>query len=179
MPAKYGFLYFSLLFGKICYTKNNNVRKEEMVMEQNTQTLELLARIEKNGRRQLIFTQILCTLALVAAVFCVVALIQIRQLMPQLHSVIAQMQTVLSSMEEVSAELSQMDLNSIVGNIEGLVGNVEGLVGDVSNLTTAAQDSLTEAMSKLNAINFETLNRAIEDLADVVEPLAKFFNVFN
>ena len=37
-------------------------------------------------------------------------------------------------------------------------------------------DSLSE---KLNIIDFETLNQAIEDLADVVEPLAKFFNVFN
>ena len=31
----------------------------------------------------------------------------------------------------------------------------------------------------LNAIDFDTLNKAIQHLSDVVEPLAKFFNVFN
>lgn len=147
-------------------------------MEQNNQMLELLAKIEKTNRRQLLFTQILCGLALVAAVFCVVALLQVRQMMPQLNAVITQMQTVLGSMEEVAGELAQLDMQSIVGNVEALVGDVEGLVGNVDDLATSAQESLKQTMTKFGAINFETLNKAIEDLAAVVEPLAKFFNVF-
>ena len=147
-------------------------------MEQNNQMLELLAKIEKANRRQLLFTQILCGLALVAAVFCVVALLQVRQMMPQLNAVITQMQTVLGSMEEVAGELAQLDMQSIVGNVEALVGDVEGLVGNVDDLATSAQESLKQTMTKFGAINFETLNKAIEDLAAVVEPLAKFFNVF-
>ena len=59
------------------------------------------------------------------------------------------------------------------------MGNVEDLVGNVDSLAINAQDSLKQTMTKLGAINFETLNKAIEDLAAVVEPLAKFFNVFN
>ena len=148
-------------------------------MEENTQMLELMIRIEKTNRRQLLFTQILCGIALVTAVFCIVALVQVLRVMPQMETVILQMQTVLTSMEEVSGELAQLDLNSIVGNVENLVGDVEGLVGNVDALAASAQDSLKETMGKLDSINFEALNKAIENLSDVVEPLAKFFNVFN
>lgn len=154
-------------------------------MEQNNQMLDLLAKIEKTNRRQLLFTQILCGLALVAAIFCIVALVQVRQLMPQLQAVITQMQTVLGDMEEVAGELAQLDMQSIVTNVEalvnevgGMMGDVESLIGNVNDLATSAQESLKQTMTKLNAINFETLNKAIEDLAAVVEPLAKFFNVF-
>ena len=34
-------------------------------------------------------------------------------------------------------------------------------------------------MEKLNTVDFETLNKAIEDLSKVIEPLAKFFGMFN
>jgi hypothetical protein len=33
-------------------------------------------------------------------------------------------------------------------------------------------------MGKLDSINFEALNKAIQNLSDVVEPLANFFNGF-
>jgi len=52
-------------------------------------------------------------------------------------------------------------------------------VDNVDSLVTTSQQSVRQITDKLNAIDFETLNLAIEDLADVVEPLAKFFNVFN
>jgi hypothetical protein len=50
-----------------------------------------------------------------------------------------------------------MDLGAMVQNVDELV------------VTTR---------EGLGAIDFKMLNQAIEDLADVVEPLAKFFNVF-
>lgn len=155
-------------------------------MEQNKQMLELLEKIEKTNRRQLLFTQIFCGIALVAAVFCIVTLVKVNQLMPELNAVVTQMQIVLGSMEDVANDLTQLDMQSIVRNVEalvgdigGLVGNVEDLVGNVDSLAINAQDSLKQTMTKLGAINFETLNKAIEDLAAVVEPLARFFNVFN
>jgi len=35
------------------------------------------------------------------------------------------------------------------------------------------------AVDKINAIDIDTLNQAIKDFSDVVEPLAKFFNIFD
>lgn len=46
-------------------------------------------------------------------------------------------------------------------------------------LVTTGQDSLEQMMARLNAVDFKSLNQAIRNLADVVEPLAKFFNVFH
>ena len=45
-------------------------------------------------------------------------------------------------------------------------------------LVSDSQTGLTEAMNKLNAIDIDTLNKAIESLADVIEPLAKLSNIF-
>lgn len=140
-------------------------------MEQNKQMLELLEKMEKTSRRQLLFTQILCGLALAAALFCIIAMVQIRQILPDLEGIIAQMQGVLGNMELAASQLAQLDVQSIVND-------VGALVQEVSELTTAAQDSLKQTMTKLDAINFATLNKAIEDLAAVVEPLARFFGAF-
>ena len=147
-------------------------------MEQNAQILALLERIEKTNRRQLRFTQIFCGIALVAAVFCIITLVQVNQLLPQLGAIVSQMQSVLGNMEQVAGELAGLDMNSIVENISTLVGDVEGLVGNVDTLAISAQESLKQTMTKLDAINFQALNKAIEDLAAVIEPLANFVNLF-
>jgi len=53
-----------------------------------------------------------------------------------------------------------------------------GMVEDVDTLVTTAQSSLEQTMGKLNSIDFNTLNKAIEDLSKVVEPMSKLMKVF-
>ena len=141
-------------------------------MEQNDKTLELLEKIEKTNRRQLLFTQIFCGIALVAVLFCVIALVKVNQLLPQIQGITAQMQGVLGNMEQAAGQLAELDIRSIVENVETLVGNVD-------MLAVSAQDSLKQTMTKLDTIDFEALNKAIKDLSAVVEPLAKFFGAFS
>ena len=52
-------------------------------------------------------------------------------------------------------------------------------MADVDAFVTTGQSAVEQATEKLSIIDFETMNKAIADLADVVEPLARFFNVFN
>ena len=141
-------------------------------MEQNDKTLELLEKIEKTNRRQLLFTQIFCGIALVAVLFCVIALVKVNQLLPQIQGITAQMQGVLGNMEQAAGQLAALDIRGIVENVETLVGNVD-------MLAVSAQDSLKQTMTKLNTIDFETLNKAIEDLSAVIQPLADFFGMFS
>ena len=141
-------------------------------MEQNERTLELLEKIEKTNRRQLLFTQIFCGIALVAVLFCVIALVKVNQLLPQIQGITAQMQGVLGNMEQAAGQLAALDIRGIAENVETLVGNVD-------MLTVSAQDSLKQTMTKLNTIDFETLNKAIEDLSAVIQPLADFFGMFS
>ena len=71
----------------------------------------------------------------------------------------------MTNLTAVSAELEAAELGELVRDVDALV--------------VTGEQSVEETMKKLGAIDFETLNRAIENLADVIEPLAKFFNIFN
>ena len=53
------------------------------------------------------------------------------------------------------------------------------MVADVDSLVSSSQSGVEQALEKINAIDIETLNQAIEDLSDVVAPLAKLINRFS
>lgn len=147
-------------------------------MDENKEMLQLLQKMNENSRRQTLWMMILCALLAVTAVFCLVIFANVGKLVPQLDTAIAQMQTVLTDVETVTGELADADLEGMVSNVDDLVTDVDGLLGNVDTLVTTGQDSLEQTMEKLNAIDFETLNKAIQNLSDVIEPIAKFFNSF-
>lgn len=133
-------------------------------MEENKEALELLKQIEKNSHRQARTGKLLCLLVL-AMVLCSAALCgAILMLLPQVETVIVQMQSVLGNLEEATAQLAAVDFGSMVSGVDTLVAT--------------GQQSLNQTMEKLNSIDFKTLNQAIKDLADVVEPLARLTNMF-
>ena len=140
-------------------------------MEENKEILELLQNIEKTNRQQAKLTRFLCIFALIAAICCICTfclvysvLPEITEILPQISTVASQMQSVLSDLEQATRQLSVMDFAGMVENVETLV--------------TTAQDILEQTMGKLNSIDFQTLNKAIDDLAKVVEPMSKLMNVF-
>lgn len=142
-----------------------------MTMDEKTEMLELLKKIEESNRKQLLYTRIQC-IAAVAAVACFAGIyILIRDFLPQISAIIteipgvvAQMETVLSNLEIVTKELTAVDF---AGMIEG-----------VNALVATGQVGLEETVSKLNSIDFDALNKAIKTLTEVIDPLAKFFKVF-
>ncbi len=133
-------------------------------MEENKELLELLQKIEKTNRQQVKLTRFVCIFALIAALCCVCTIALVYNALPQINSVVSQMQIVLGNLETATAQLSVVDFS--------------GMIGDVEALVTTAQESLEETMGKLNTIDFETLNKAIEDLSKVVEPMSKLMKVF-
>lgn len=141
-------------------------------MEENKQIAEILERMERNSRRQLRLGRLQCLFSLAAAVFCGASLFlilqllpQVTQVLPQIGSVLDQMQIVLSNLEATTEQLSQIDLS--------------GMVTGMDTLVTTAQESLNQTMGKLDTLDFATLNKAIEDLATVVEPLSRFFKALS
>ncbi len=140
-------------------------------MEENKETLELLRKIEKNNRIQTYSGYARTALVLACAVCIMVLTVAVLRLMPQINAILGQAQnavnqvrTVLDYLEQTSYQLSQVDLQGMVSNVDGLV--------------TTGQQSLEASMEKLNGVDFEALNKAIKDLAAVVEPLAKMTKVF-
>ena len=134
-------------------------------MDQNQEMLELLRKIEKSGRQKNVTNLLLCLFMLVAAVSCVTLCVMVCRLLPQVNDLLGQMETVMTDLEQTVRRLSALDLESMVAN--------------ANSLAVVAQESLQQTMEKLNTVDFETLNKAIEDLSKVIEPLAKFFGMFN
>lgn len=134
-------------------------------MDENRTMVEILEKIEKNTRRQVWLGRMQCVFALVAALFCGGAFLMLWQVLPQISTVLDQMQTVLANLETSTAELSQIDL--------------PGMITGMDTLVTTAQESLNQTMEKLNTIDFTTLNKAIDDLAAVVEPLSRLLRALS
>lgn len=75
------------------------------------------------------------------------------------------MEGMSDNLASVSEQLEQIDW-------EGLAVNI--------NLTAEkAQQSMDAALTAIDELDIETLNEAIANLSDVIEPLARFFNTFN
>ena len=124
-----------------------------------------------------------CMFTAVAAVCCLGVFVVVLSIVPQVRTVAGQMEAVLTDLEAVSDTLDS-ELDTILTNLDAVTrelaaADLDGMVADVDAFVTTGQSAVEQATEKLNIIDFETMNRAIEDLADVVEPLARFFNVFN
>ena len=133
-------------------------------MEDKKDLQELLERLDQSNRQQAKYARWQCIFSVAAAVCCVGLFVLVYHLMPEVRSLTNQMETVLTNLELVTDQLAGMDLGSIVRNVDDLV------------VTT--QEGVEQTMNRLNSIDFETLNQAIKNLSDVVQPLAKFFNTF-
>ena len=140
-------------------------------MEESKDTLELLRKIEKNSRMQTYSGYARTALVLVCAVCIVVLTCAVMKLMPQINAILGQAQgavdqvgTVLDYLEQTSYQLSQVDLQGMVSNVDGLV--------------TTGQQSMEATMEKLNGIDFDALNKAIQDLSAVTQSLANVARIF-
>ena len=87
---------------------------------------------------------------------------------------LSELDTIVSGADDIMNNVDEM-----MGNVNGLLDEANVLIGKSNDMISKNTDAVTETIQKLNNMDFETLNNAIEDLSDVVEPLAKFFNVFN
>ena len=85
-------------------------------------------------------------------------------LLPKINTLLDNAITSLENVNQISQEISKIDF--------------EGLMDDVGGLVTTTEKDLAVTMEKLNSIDFEGLNKGIENLSAVIEPLAKFFGAF-
>ena len=133
-------------------------------MEEKKELQELLVRLDESNRKQARYALLQCIMTAVMALCCIALFVLVYTLMPQLQALTAQTESVLGNLETVTDQLAGMDLGSMVKNVDELV--------------STSQSGVEEAVEKLNALDFEALNKAIRDLSSVVEPLARFFHVF-
>lgn len=140
-------------------------------MEMNPEMQVYLEKLEKSNRQQVRSARLQCFFSFLAAVCCLLLLLTVAKIVPdikelsgEITGIALQAESVLTNLETVTQELAAADL--------------EGLVTDVNGLVSTSQTGVEQALDKLNAMDMDALNKAIEDLSKVVEPLAKFAGMF-
>ena len=88
-----------------------------------------------------------------------------------------QAQTALSKVTELSenAQTSLDTLNKLAERAEGSLDDVDTMIENVNGLVADNTGALQETLEKLTSIDFEKFNKSIEDLSEVIGPLARLF----
>ncbi len=129
----------------------------------NEQKLDLLLdemREQNDALRKQLFWTRLCVLLLV--VFFVAAGTAAAIVGPQLTVTLDRTNQITQELSTVANELADLDFDS--------------MFADVNILVEDSQKTMQEALTKIQAIDIETLNEAIDGLNTVVRPLANLFD---
>ena len=128
---------------------------------------EVLQKLERISSQQLLFTKILCVLCALVLICSLVMMFSVTGAVKELMTLAQPLQelaveadTIMADLGVVAESLAEADLGSIVENVNALASE--------------SQNAVAGAMKKLDAIDIDTLNQAIRDLADIVGPLANF-----
>ena len=151
-------------------------------MEEKQELQEWMDRMEESNRQQARYAKWQCIFTAIAAVCCVSLFLLVYIKMPALQELSIKMENVLTDLEVITQQLSG-SMETVLENLETVTAQLAevdlgAMAESVDDLVTTSQACGEQAMDRLNTIDFKKLNQAIGDLADVVEPLAKFFNVF-
>lgn len=82
-------------------------------------------------------------------------------IVPRVNSLFTNMEIVLADVRDITAELAD--------------ANIDQMIADVDILVTSSQDSIENALKKINDIDITSLNKAIRDLSSIVRPIARVF----
>lgn len=116
---------------------------------------------ETYARKQYVMSQIT---AAASIVILGIVLYAAATLLPRANATFDNLELVMGNLQTITSDLADTDIN--------------GMINNVNQLVTSSQQDVEQALSKVNAIDFDSLNKAIKDLSDVIAPLAKFVNLF-
>ncbi|MBQ6475072.1 MAG: hypothetical protein IJJ34_02570 [Clostridia bacterium] len=68
-------------------------------------------------------------------------------------------------------------IDTLAVDMQGAVENINVAVDSVNTVVVDNTQDISEALQNINNVDFETLNKAILDLSDTVEPMARFFKL--
>lgn len=80
---------------------------------------------------------------------------------PKINNTIDSLESSAKNLEEISVELQDADLG--------------GMVKDIDKLINTSETTIGTANDKLNQIDFDTLNKSINDLSRIIAPLSGLF----
>jgi len=129
---------------------------------------ELLLDLAKEQRRTSRYTKLI---GVSCVGICVAVCISLAVIVPKVLSTLSNVNKTVDSAYTVEENASNM----IVSAQESLDG-IDVMIENVDSVVVDNTESVTEALAKLNDVDFDTLNQSIQDLHSVIEPLAKMFS---
>lgn len=160
-------------------------------MEEQKELLALFTRMEAAQQKQLRYARLQFFFSIAALVCCACVLIAALTLVPKASQMLHQAENILDNVEQVSQQLADADMEGLMENLEKIMADLgdvsqqvaqadlAGLAEDMTDLVQTSQQSIEEAMDKLNAMDLQTLNKAISDLSAILKPMATFFGRFS
>ncbi len=143
--------------------EKENENKEEHFLKQEEHNKEMAV----TEKAQLKYQKLAFLMSAMSAGIMVIILIIVICLasytVPKVDTIYNSTMRSLDNLEALTEELKEAKVGETVKNI--------------NNLTLNATGDLSSAMAKLNAVDLDTLNDAITDLYNIVEPLAKLLRV--
>ena len=135
---------------------------QKLIYEESLKQTALLEKQISSSKKQ---NLIVSVLMLVVAIALILLTVQLGGILEEANSAISE---ITSLTQELRIILENTQLTE-------LLNNANALIEDSGDALTQALQSVDEALGTVGQIDIETLNAAIEDLKNVVEPLAKLF----
>ena len=142
----------------------------EAVNSADSEMLSVLKSIKEHEELQTKYAKKQGRIVALAAIFCVAIMIGVGILV---LSVLPKVVTLLDQANGIAVQADDVmkDLNVVTKQLAQ--ADITGMIDDVSKLVVESEESINDAMKKVDAMDIEGLNKAIKDLGDVIEPLAK------
>lgn len=148
-------------------------------MEENRELLLAIRELTEENRKQqaLLEKQCRATRTLGILLVCLVAVVSIAMftLLPKVTATLKGFDTTLNELNVVveNTQIITEELKS--ADIEGTIHSFSDTLNSVNGLVEDSADSLTASLKKLEELDIDTLNKAIQGLYKVVNPLSSLF----
>ena len=134
------------------------------------QILEADRKEVKYAKRAAVFTCGLFVIMLVAAIIIVPRVVNTLKTVDD---------ALLTAVDTIQSAQGTIDnVNEAIEGVNQMTSSITGTSENMNTMLTDNSQSLTDAVDKMNNIDFDGLNKAIKDLQDAVGPFASFMNRF-
>lgn len=148
-------------------------------MEENRELLLAIRELTEENKKQqtLLEKQCRATRTLGLLLVCLVAVVGIAlfTLLPKVTATLEGFDTTLNELNVVVENTRVITEELKTADIEGTIHSLSGTLDSVNDLVTDSADSLSASLKKLEALDIDTLNKAIDGLYKVVNPLSSLF----
>ena len=134
--------------------------KEEVDREQSALLKKMIERQEHDIKLTKVIAFAECSLLVVLIVVFLV-------LIPRFFTTVQKVETTME------------DVNQLIDLTEKSLENIQDLVADADEIMMKNEQSIASALENFNKVDFDSLNRSITSLGDIMQPILDMLNVFD